>query len=123
MLSGSNAASGIRARLRPGSGAVVSYATVEELMQQERLDSVAVLVIDSPRQPNALLLAALGRMNLEYPAMQKVAFLEGEPSLPIASYLTGCGVDLVCRHGGEEAIDELATVVDRMRERTKWIVS
>ena len=92
-------------------------------MHGQSLSSVAVLVIDTRPQPKGVLLAALGRMNVEYPAIQKIAVLDGPPSLPVASYLTSCGVDLVWSGSGEENLDKLATVVDRTYARTKWIVN
>lgn len=111
------------ARLSPREGTVTWYANVEDLIHGQPLSSVAVLVLKTPSQPKGDLLVALGRMNLEYPAMQKVVVMEGPPPLPVASYLTACGVDIIWSGSGEENMENLATVVDRMRERRQWIAS
>ena len=99
------------------------YASVADLVRGQSLSSVAVLVVHSPPLPRGILLVALGRMNLEYPAIQKVAVLDGLPSLLVAEYLTACGVDLVCAETREESIERLAAVVNRMHERTAWIAT
>ncbi|HEX6558187.1 MAG TPA: hypothetical protein VF021_01970 [Longimicrobiales bacterium] len=117
LLSDSEAAALLAARLAPAT----CYSRVEDLVREQSLSSVTVLVVDSPRQPLGMLLVMLGRMNVEYPAMQKVALMDGPPPLPIAEYLTACGVDLVWTGSGEERIEQLAAVVGRMHERTSWM--
>lgn len=121
VLSEADDARAITARLQSSAGDVRWFANVEDLVQQQQLSSVSMLVFEAHAQPQGLLLVALGKMNLEYPAMQKVALLDEEPSLPVARYLTACGVDLICAPSDEERIDRLAVAVDRMQERTKWL--
>ena len=123
VLSDSEAASALAACVSAPANAFTWYANVEDLMHARPLSSVAVLVVDIRPQPKGVLLAALGRMNLEYPAMQKIAVVAGPPPLPIASYLTACGVDLVWAGAGQESMDQLATVMNRTYARTKWIVN
>lgn len=117
LLSDSAAAPSLAAKLAPAT----CYSRVEDLVREQPLSSVAVLVLDAPNQPLGTLLVILGRMNVEYPSMQKVALMDGPPPLPIAEYLTACGVDLVWTGSGEERIEQLAAVVSRMHARTSWI--
>ena len=123
VLSEPEEASALAERLSAPAESITWYANVEDLMHAQPLSSVAVLVIDTRKQPKGVLLAALGRMNVEYPAMQKIAVLDGPPPLPVASYLTACGVNLFWAGSGEGNLDQLATVVDRTYARTKWIVN
>ena len=119
VLSESDAAPSLAARL--ATPAPPSYASVEGLMRDQPLSSIAVLVVQTRALPSAMLLVTLGRIGLEYPAMQKVVVMDGPPPLPVAGYLTACGVDLVWAGGREAGTDQLAAVVDRMRERSQWI--
>ena len=100
---------------------VKRYANVQEMIDAQPLSSIAVLIIDA--QPKGVLLATLGRINVEYPAMQKIALMDVPPALPVASYLAACGVDLVWRQAGEDSTDKLAAVVDRTCERAKWLAN
>jgi hypothetical protein len=75
--------------------ATACYTSVRDLVRAEPLASIRLLVVHAPRSPSGLLLVTLGRLNLEFPAMQKVAVLETPPPLRVAEYLTACGVDLV----------------------------
>ncbi|MEJ2187331.1 MAG: hypothetical protein P8Z36_15575, partial [Gemmatimonadota bacterium] len=70
--------------------------------------------------PKGVLLAALGRMHVEYPGMQKVAVMDSPPPLPIAEYLTACGVDLIWTQKGDGDVGHLGEVLERMYERTRW---
>lgn len=123
VLSNSERAAHLAARLRAKAGSVACYANVEDLIHTQPLSSIAVLIVDGRPQPNGVLLATLGRMNVEYPAMQMVAVLDEAPALPIARYMAACGVDLIWTGSQDESIDQLAAVVDRMYVRTAWIVS
>lgn len=105
----------------PNEGPVPMYRTLEELVARQPLSSIDVLVVYCPPVPKGTLLATLGRLNLEYPRMQKVAVLEGPLPLPVAEYLTSCGVDLVRAGTNEKAMDQLLAVMDRVHERTGWI--
>jgi hypothetical protein len=122
LLSDAEGASALVARLGR-TGSAVCYGSVAELVRQQPLSSVAVLVLHFPPLPKGILLAALGRMTVEYPAMQKVAVLGTVPPLPIAEYLTACGVDMLLADSADEGADRLATVVNRLHERIRWIAT
>jgi len=100
---------------------VKRYATMQELIDAEPLSSIAVLIIAA--QPKGVLLALLGRIHVEFPALQTIALMDAPPALPVASYLAACGVDLVWRQAGQDSTDKLAAVVDRTCERAKWLVN
>jgi len=100
------------------------YRSVGELVKDRCLESVSVLVLLFRPLPAGVLLATLGRMNLEYPQIQKVVVLDAPPPLPIAQYLASCSVDLVpCRPGDEKGADQLASVVQDLKERAAWLTS
>jgi len=123
LLSDAEGASGLAARLAARTGPAAWYSSVAEMVQRQPLSSIAVLVLLFRPLPKGILLATLGRMSLEYPAMQKVVVLEGPPPLPIAEYLTACGVRLMWDGATEDGTDRLASVVNRLHERTRWIAS
>lgn len=123
LLSDEEAAPLLAARLASEEGQVPWYASIEELVRARSLDSVGVLVIHFRPVPSGVTLAALGRMNVEYPGIQKVAVMEGPLPLPIAEYLTACGVELFWSQEPEEGSDRLPEFVDRMHERIQWIVT
>ena len=123
LLSDSEAAPSLAARLAPSGPPVSWYASIEDLVRGQPLSSIAVLVVQSRRLPRGTLLVTLGRLNLEYPGMQKVAVMDGPPPLVVAEYLTSCGVDLVWAGSGEERIDHLASVVDGLRKVTGWVLT
>ena len=101
---------------------VACYPSVEELLRDRRFSSIAVLVLLFRPLPKGALLATLGRLNLEYPRIQKVMVLDAPPPLPIAEYLTSCRVDLIwCPPGDERSTDRLASVVDRLQRRAGWL--
>ncbi len=100
---------------------VPMYRTLEELVKARPLSTIDVLVVDYRPMPKGTLLATLGRLNLEYPRMQKVAVLEGPLPLPVAEYLTSCGVEIVATESKEGAMNQLSAVMDRIHERTGWI--
>lgn len=97
----------LAAKLFPSASQVVSYDSLEDLAREESLSSIAVLVLHVRPAPRGLLLVALGWLSLEYPSMRKVAVVDGPLPLPIVTYLTACGVDLV-------AEDDVGGSVDRM---------
>lgn len=124
LLSDSDRAPSLAARLAPSHRPFAWYASIEDLVQEQSLASVAVLVLHFHPAPKGILLAILGRMNVEYPSMQKVAVAEGPLPLPIAEYLTACGVDLLWKEPkDEEDLDRLAQVMNRMHERTRWLTT
>lgn len=101
------------------------YPGVAELLRQRPLSSVSVLVVVSRPLPKGILLAMLGRMSVEYPAMQKVVVVDGPPPLPVVEYLTACGVDVLWANAegvGEEA-GRLASTLRRIHERTRWVAA
>ncbi|HEX9105852.1 MAG TPA: hypothetical protein VF832_01455 [Longimicrobiales bacterium] len=111
----------LTARLAQPAGSVAWYGSLEELVRGRSVSSIDVLVVHCGAQPSGLLLAALGRMAVENPGVQKVVVLDAPPALSIASYLTSCGVDMVWP-GASDGLDRLGLVVDRMREGTGWAV-
>jgi hypothetical protein len=123
LLSDSEGASPLAAHLGPGAEPAECYGSVAELLSQQPLSSIAVLVLHFHPLPKGSVLATLGRMSVEYPAIQKVAVLGAPPPLPIAEYLTSCGVDILVDGPAEKVAEQLARIVNRMRERTRWIAS
>lgn len=123
LLSDEEAAPTLAARLASEEGQVPWYASIGDLVRARPLSSVGVLVIHFRPVPNGVLLAALGRMNVEYPGIQKVAVMEDPLPLPIAEYLTSCGVELFWTQEPGGGTDRLAEFVDSMHERIQWIVS
>lgn len=123
LLSDGEAGPSLAASLASGETEVPWYASFSELVRERPLSSVEVLVIHFRPAPSGVLLAVLGRLNVEYPGMQKVAVIDGPVPLPIAEYLTACGVELFWTAGPEGGIDRLAEFVDRMLERTGWLVA
>ena len=121
LLADSERAASLAAKLSPPDRDVVWYTSLEELVHKQPLSSVSVLVVHSEERPKGVMLATLGRMSVEYPGMQKVAVIEGIPPLAIAEYLTACGVALFLTQPVEERLDQLISIVDRMRERGRWI--
>ena len=112
----------ITARLAPRTGPATWYPSLAELVRRQPLSSVSVLVLDFRPRPRGVQLVTLGRMNTEFPAMQKVAVLHEEAPLPVVEYLTSCGVDIVW-NGNESGLERLASTVDRLQERIPWIAS
>ncbi len=123
LLSDAEEAPGMAARLADRTGPAAWYPSVAELVQRQPLSSISVLVLHFRPLPKGILLATLGRMSLEYPAMQKVALMDAPPPLPIAEYLTACGVTLLWDGATEEGADQLASVVNTLHEMTRWIAS
>jgi hypothetical protein len=115
----------LAAELCARGGAATFYSSVAELLRQRPLSSVSVLIVVCRPLPKGILLATLGRMNLEYPAMQKVVLVEGPLPLPIAEYLTASGVAVVQSDAGESmrAAERLAPIIRRLDERTQWIAA
>jgi len=123
LLSDAKEAPALAANLAALSGPAAHYSSVAELVNRHPLASISVLVLYFQTLPKGLLLAILGRMNVEYPAMQKVAVLDQQPPLPIAEYLTSCGVNLMWNAATPEGRERLATVVNNLHEGTPWIAS
>lgn len=69
-------------------------SNVADLNQAEPLSSIGTLVVKTPAQPRGDLLAALGRMHVEFPLLAKFAVMSAPPSLPVALYLASCGVQM-----------------------------
>lgn len=121
LLSDAEAAPILTAGLGAADEGVAWYASMDELVRERSLSSIGVLVLHFRPLPKGVVLVALGRMNVEYPGMQKVAVLESPLPLPLAEFLTACGVDLYWPK--ENGVEGLGAVVDRMRERTQWVVT
>jgi hypothetical protein len=115
----------LTAELSARVGAAEFYRNVGELLERRPLSSISVLIVVYRPVPKGVLLATLGRMNLEYPAIQKVVLVEGRLPLPIAEYLTACGVAVVHCDSGETpgVADRLAPVIRQLDERTQWIAA
>jgi len=99
--------------------------SVAELAEPSLLPSVAVLVLDSRPVPSGRLLAALGRLSVEYPGIQKVALLSADPPLAVATYLTSCGVHILLDRSDDEGDADglLASVIASLKERARWSTS
>lgn len=123
LLSDAEDAKALAADLALRSLPATCYPTVADLLQDEQLSSVAVLVMRFPPLPKGVLLANLGKLNVEYPWMQKLMVVNGTLPLLIAEYLTACGVDLIlCDRKAAEDVDHLATIVNRLQERSQWLI-
>lgn len=97
--------------------------SVAELVRHRPLSSVAVLVVHCRPLPKGIVLAILGRISVEYPTMQKVVLLEAPPPLRIAEYLTSCGADILLTGDPDGDIERLASVIESLHERTRWIAA
>lgn len=123
LLSEANDAPQLVAELAARSGPAAWYANVGEMLTERPFSSVSVLVLHGHALPKGTLLATLGRMHVEYPEIQTVAVLDEEPPLPIAEYLASCGVSLLWNGNSEEGATRLASVVNHLHEKTRWIAS
>ena len=123
LLSDAATAPSLAAQLTAESGPATYYSSVAELVKKHPLSSISILVLYFQALPKGILLAILGRMNVEYPAMQKVALMDEQPPLPIAEYLTACGVNLLWDAATPEGKQRLASVINNLHEGTPWIVS
>jgi len=123
LLSDADAAPTLAADLAAVRGPAACYSSVAELVRWHSLSSISVLVLYFQALPKGILLAILGRMNVEYPAMQKVALMDEQPPLPIAEYLTACGVNLLWNAATPEGRQKLASVINNLHESTPWIAS
>ncbi len=123
LLSDAEEAPKLAAALAAGTGTAACYTSVGELLTKRPLSTVSVLVLRCHALPKGTLLATLGRMHVEYPGVQTVAVLDEPPPLPIAEYLTSCGVWLLWNGGSEEGAERLASVVHELHERTRWFAS
>ena len=122
LLSDAEDAAALAAGLSDRALPAACYPSVADLLRDRRLDSVSVLVMRFRPLPKGALLANLGRLNLEFPWMQKLMVLDGPLPLPIAEYLTACGVDLIqCETKDDLGSDRLASVVHSLQERTQWV--
>ncbi|GMV06568.1 MAG: hypothetical protein AMXMBFR53_28440 [Gemmatimonadota bacterium] len=123
LLSDAQEAPTLAAMLAARTGPARWYSSVGEMVNTQPLSSISVLVLHFHPLPKGALLATLGRMSVEYPGMQKVAVLDEPPPLLIAEYLTACGVSLLWTGGAEDGAERLASVVNQLHERTRWIAS
>lgn len=123
VLSDAKEAPRLAADLAARTGPAAWYADVGALLTERPLSTVSVLVLHCHAHPKGTLLATLGRMHVEYPGIQTVAVLDEPPPLPVAEYLTSCGVSLLWNGNSEEGAERLASVVNQLHERTRWIAS
>ncbi len=123
LLSEAEDASRLVAELSARTGPAAWYANVGEMLTERPFSSVSVLVLHGHTLPKGTLLATLGRMHVEHPEIQTVAVLDEEPPLPIAEYLASCGVSLLWNGNSEEGASRLASVVNQLHEKIRWIAS
>lgn len=121
LLSDAEAGPDLAAQLAAADEEIAWFGSVEDLVRTRPLSSVAVLVLHFRPLPKGVLLAALGRMSVEYPGMQKVAVIDRPPPLPVVEYLTACGVDLYWERTGNGRGGDLGALLERMHERTRWV--
>jgi hypothetical protein len=95
------------------------YETMQDLMDSEALDGVDVLILRTRSTPQGVLLAWLAQIALDHPGMQKLALMEGVPSLPLAKHLTACGFRIIQDQGKEQ--QSLPGLVDQMTDRSGWM--
>ena len=123
LLSEATDAPQLAAELTARTGPAAWYANVGDMLDERPFSSVSVLVLHGHALPKGTLLATLGRMHVEYPEIQTVAVLDEEPPLPIAEYLASCGVSLLWNGNSEDGADRLASVVNQLHEKIRWIAS
>lgn len=123
VLADAHEAPGLAALLAAETGGAACYGSVDELVRSRPLSSISILVLRAHGVPKGILLAALGRMAIEYPEIQKVVVLDAPPPLPIAEYLAACRVALVWNDTPEAEAHGLASLIHRLHERTPWIAS
>lgn len=117
MLSDSRAEPSAAVKLSRRSCRVECYTSLEQLFDEHPPGSIPVLIFHLHERPKGSLLAAIGRLAVEHPGMQKVAVTEAPLPLEVAGYLTACDVDLVPWERDEQDAGRLASVVTRMHER------
>ena len=81
-------------------------SNVADLKRAGPLSSVTQLVLNTPAQPRGDLLAAVGRMHVEYPSIKTFAVMAGPPSLAVAVYLASCGVQMSWPGSGADNQEE-----------------
>jgi len=123
LLSDAETAPTLAADLAATSGPAACYSSVAELVRTHPLSSISILVLYLKALPKGILLATLGRMNVEYPGMQKVALMDEPPPLLIAEYLTECGVNVLWNAATPEGRRQLASIVNNLHESIPWIAS
>ena len=117
MLSDSEQGNLVARGLARRSCQVRCYNRLEDLIREQPLGSIPVLIFHLRQAPKGTLLGVIGRLALEYPAMQMAAVTEAPLSLLVTQYLTACKVDLIWTEPKGQDLDTLASVVDRMHER------
>jgi hypothetical protein len=117
MLSDSDQGKSVARGLARRSCPVMCYNRLEDLVREQPLGSIPVLIFHLRQPPKGVLLGVIGRLALEFPAMQKVVVTETPLSLLVTKYLTACKVDLIWTEPKGQDLDALASVVDRMHER------
>ena len=117
MLSDSEEGNSVARGLVRRSCPVTCYNHLEDLVREQPLGSIPVLIFHLRQPPKGTLLGVIGRLALEFPAMQKVVITDTPLSLLVTKYLTACNVDLIWTEPKGQDLDALASVVDRMHER------
>ncbi len=117
MLSDSEEGNSVARGLARRSCPVACYNHLEDLVREQPFGSIPVLIFHLRQPPKGTLLGVIGRLALEFPAMQKVVITDTPLSLLVTKYLTACKVDLIWTEPKGQDLDALASVVDRMHER------
>ncbi len=99
---------------------IVRFSSPAELSQSDRLSSIAVLVFGVHKGRLGSLLIALSRLSVEYPGMQKLAIVEGELSVTLATYLITCSVKLLEIYLDASGSERIVRAARRILEQRTW---
>lgn len=118
-----------------GAGEFLSHAMMQhgldaawcksmgEMLRDHPPPTLSVFVIHIDRDRKGPLLVAAGWMALEHPQVQKIAIV-GEPlTLPIATYLTACSVEVVRARLEPSEVEHVVSVVSQASQRRAWALS
>lgn len=100
-----------------------TFPTVADLFRGRAPHDISVLVLLCGNHLKGTDLVHLARLNLEFPWVQKLLILQEPLPLPVREYLAACGVDLM--EGALRSTQDLARLaltVDRLKERSQWLV-
>jgi len=111
----------LAARMASPATRLLSYPSVEQLVDEQPLGGLRVLVIWTKGVPRGRVLPMLARLNLELPWVQKIALLQTPPPLVLAEYLTACGVEVIWSGSVEERLEQVQVLMNRNDERARWL--
>ena len=78
------------------------FTDLNDVIHEQSLGNVETLAVNMWPRPKGVMLATLGRINVEYPTMHKVVMVDTNAELPIRKFLAGCGVEVICADTKEE---------------------